>query len=103
MKRSWIRNLFARSVTRPIRKAPRRARPVLEALEDRTLPSTLIVTSNLDTGVAGDGSLRGQIAAASSSDTINFDPSLAGQTITLTVQRDKEMLDLKVKLGRRED
>src|SRR5262249_28477847 len=34
--------------------------------------------------VAGDGSLRGQIAAAQSGDVINFAPGLAGQTITLT-------------------
>jgi hypothetical protein len=58
--------------------------PQLEVLEDRTVPSMLTVTSNLDTGVAGDGSLRGEIAAATSGDTINFDPSLVGQTITLT-------------------
>jgi hypothetical protein len=58
--------------------------PRLEALEDRLVPSTLTVTNNLDTGVSGDGSLRGEIAAANSGDTINFDPSLAGQTITLT-------------------
>jgi hypothetical protein len=58
--------------------------PRIEALEDRTVPSTLTVTNNLDTGVAGDGSLRGEIAAAASGDTINFDPSLAHQTITLT-------------------
>jgi hypothetical protein len=58
--------------------------PRLEALEDRTVPSTLTVTNNSDTGVAGDGSLRGKIAAAKSGDSINFDPSLAGQTITLT-------------------
>jgi hypothetical protein len=58
--------------------------PRLEALEDRTVPSTLTVTNNLDTGIAGDGSLRGEMAAASSGDTINFAPSLAGQTITLT-------------------
>jgi hypothetical protein len=56
----------------------------LEDLEDHTVPSTLTVTNNLDTGAAGDGSLRGEIAAASSGDTINFDPSLAGQTVTLT-------------------
>jgi hypothetical protein len=36
---SWIRKLFARPVTRPIRKRPHRARPVLEALEDRLVPS----------------------------------------------------------------
>ena len=56
----------------------------LEALEERTVPSTLTVTNNLDTGIVGDGSLRGEITAAASGDTINFDPSLAGQTITLT-------------------
>ena len=56
----------------------------LETLEDRTVPSTLTVTNNLDTGVAGDGSLRGEIAAAQSGDTIQFAHSLAGQTITLT-------------------
>src|SRR5262245_32475521 len=37
--RSWIRQLFARPVTRPIRKAPARCRPALEALEDRALPA----------------------------------------------------------------
>jgi hypothetical protein len=58
--------------------------PQLETLEDRTVPSTLTVTNNLDTSVAGDGSLRGEIAAAQSGDTIVFAPSLAGQTVTLT-------------------
>ena len=47
------------------------------------MPSTLAVTNNLDTGVAGDGSLRGEIAAAKNNDTIVFDPSLSGQTIGL--------------------
>src|SRR5260370_25665663 len=55
--------------------------PRLEALECRALPSTLTVLNNTD---SGDGSLRVAIAAASSGDTITFDPSLAGQTITLT-------------------
>jgi hypothetical protein len=63
---------------------PHRVTLRLEVLEDRRVPSTLTVTNNLDTGVAGDGSLRGEIAAAASGDTIHFDPSLAGQTITLT-------------------
>ena len=40
--------------------------------------------NNLDTGAMGDGSLRGEIAAAQSGDTINFAPNLDGQTITLT-------------------
>src|SRR5262245_19554404 len=59
----------------------RRLRPRLEGLEDRTGLSTLTVTNNLDSGA---GSLRAAIKAASSGDTIVFDSSLAGQTITLT-------------------
>src|SRR5262249_50463676 len=66
------------------RPRPPRIVPRLEALEDRTVPSTLTVTNNLDTGVAGDGSLRGEIAAAQSGDTLIFAPGLAGQTIRLT-------------------
>jgi hypothetical protein len=65
-------------------RRPRAPRLHLEALDDRWVPSTLTVTNALDTGAAGDGSLRGEIAAAQSGDTINFDPGLAGQTITLT-------------------
>jgi hypothetical protein len=60
----------------------RRIVPWLEALEDRTVPSTLRVTSAADDGSAG--TLRAVIAAAKSGDTIDFDPSLAGQTITMT-------------------
>jgi hypothetical protein len=55
--------------------------PRLEALEDRTVPSTLTVTSVADSGT---GSLRAAIAAANSGDTIQFDHHLAGQTIALT-------------------
>jgi hypothetical protein len=76
--------IFGRRLHAPKRVRPPRIVPRLESLEDRTVPSTLTVTNNLDTGIAGDGSLRGEIAAASSGDTINFAPSLAGQTITLT-------------------
>jgi uncharacterized delta-60 repeat protein len=52
------------------------------------VPSTLLVTNNLDDGSAG--SLRSAViqanadAAGGLSDTINFDSSLAGATITLT-------------------
>jgi hypothetical protein len=45
------------------------------------LPSTLTVLNNQN---SGPGSLRDTIAAAANGDTIDFDPSLAGQTITLT-------------------
>ena len=63
------------------KKRPARARPVLELLEDRTVLSTLTVLNALDSGA---GSLRDTIKAASSGDTILFDSSLSGQTITLT-------------------
>ncbi len=53
----------------------------LEALEDRWVPSTLTVMNHLDSGA---GSLRADVAAAKSGDTIVFSPSLNGQTITLT-------------------
>jgi len=68
----------------------RGARPVrgtrllVEALEDRTLPSVLIVTNPNDTHVAGDGSLRGEILAAKNGDTIEFSAALQGKTISLT-------------------
>jgi predicted outer membrane repeat protein len=63
------------------RPKPSRFRPRLEALEDRWLPSTLTV---LNTNDSGAGSLRAEIAAAQSGDTIVFDPSLAGYAISLT-------------------
>src|SRR6516225_10196959 len=40
----WLRRLFTRPVTRPIRKA-RTCRPQLEALEDRLAPAVYHVTS----------------------------------------------------------
>src|SRR5262245_23200134 len=93
----WFRTLFdalsARSPRTPARRGcyapvgnrrPAPFRPHLEALENRWVPSTLTVTNALDTGALGDGSLRGEIAAAQSGDVINFAPGLAGQTITLT-------------------
>jgi hypothetical protein len=79
--RSWIRNLFARPVTRPMRKAPHRARLAVEALEDRLAPATLTVTSLADDGSSG--TLRSKIAAAApAGDTIIFQTGLSG-TITL--------------------
>jgi hypothetical protein len=52
--------------------------PRLQVLEDRNVPSTLTVSNLNDTGVAGDGSLRGEIAAAVPGDTITFAPGLSG-------------------------
>ena len=51
-KHSWIRDLFARPVIRPIRRSPPRARPAVESLEDRSVPSRFVVANLLD------GSLR---------------------------------------------
>ena len=59
----------------------RRVRPRLDMLEGRALLSTLTVTSPAD---SGPGTLRAEVIAAASGDTINFAPSLDGQTITLT-------------------
>ena len=55
--------------------------PRLETLEDRSLPSTLTVLNNLDSGA---GSLRDAIGHAKDGDTIVFASSLDGQTIVLT-------------------
>jgi hypothetical protein len=54
-------------------------------LEERRVLSTLTVTSSSDSYVTpGDGTLRGEIAAAQPGDTIVFAPGL--QTITLSGQ-----------------
>jgi hypothetical protein len=55
--------------------------PRLEALEDRTVLSTLTVVNSLD---HGPGSLRQAILDAHSGDKIDFARGLRGQTITLT-------------------
>src|SRR5438105_1813864 len=70
---------------RPARRAdlPLRCRPRLEFLEDRSVPSTLIVTSAADDGSAG--TLRAVLASAQDGDTIRFSHRLEGQTITLTL------------------
>src|SRR5215469_10639530 len=86
--RKWLRAMQRNAAPgAPPRCQSRRARPRrallrLEGLEDRTVPSTLMVTSPADDGSAG--TLRAVIAAANSGDTINFAPALAGQTIALT-------------------
>jgi hypothetical protein len=75
---SWLRTHNPAATCgydRPRRPSAKPAgfRPRLEALEGRDVPSTLTVTNTLDTGIAGDGSLRGEIAAAAQSgDTIQF-------------------------------
>src|SRR5262245_9491264 len=86
--RSWIRKLFTRPATRTIRKAPRRTRLSLEALEDRWVPSTFTV---LNTNDSGDGSLRAAVEAANNTagpDTIDFAVSgtisLGGTQLELT-------------------
>ncbi len=74
---------------RPARQQTQRRRarqqphcvPKLEALEARTVLSTLTVLNNAD---SGSGSLRGIVAAANSGDTIVFANSLKNKTIRLT-------------------
>jgi fibronectin-binding autotransporter adhesin len=58
-------------------------RPRLEALDRRDVPASLLVTTAADDAF-DPGSLRAEIAAAQSGDTINFDGSLSGSTIYLT-------------------
>src|SRR5262249_2932873 len=78
------RSASSRRRQQTLRKPSRQGRsfvPRLKLLEDRTVLSTLTVTSPADNG---NGSLRAAIAAAQSGDQIVFDTSLTGRTITLT-------------------
>jgi hypothetical protein len=78
-----FRSLFRGA--RPPAPAPARRRsfvPRLDVLEDRSVPATLIVTNLGDTGVPGDGSLRGEIGAAAPGDVVTFAATLSG-TINL--------------------
>jgi hypothetical protein len=83
---SWLRN-WKRSRPAPHRRtatSPRRRvgfQPRVEALEDRCLLSALTITNTQN---SGRGSVRAEIAAARSGDTIVFSPQLDGKTITLT-------------------
>ncbi len=87
--KAW-RRLLPRHARKGARSCPpvcrRPAKLFVEVLEDRVLLSTLMVATVTDSATfkAGDGSLRGEIAAAKSGDTIQFSSSLAGQTINLT-------------------
>src|SRR5262245_46256586 len=84
--RPWVRNLFARPVTRPIHKAPPRARLGVEALEDRTVPSTFTVVNTLDDG--SEGSLRwavGQANSTAGADTIDFASGVFSTPRTITL------------------
>jgi hypothetical protein len=81
---SWLRNRTSAHAPRGRaqgRAAAPRFRPHLEELEGRVVPSVLTVTNTND---HGGGSLRFEIAHAQNGDTVNFAPSLDGQTITLT-------------------
>src|SRR5262249_38513435 len=60
-------------LARPVKPASP-IHPRLEVLEDRCVPSALTVTKISDTGLFADGSLRGEILAATSGDSIQFAP-----------------------------
>jgi hypothetical protein len=81
----WFTSARRRQVSK--NHAPSRSKrgtfvPRLEALEDRSLPSTTWTV--LNTNDSGPGSLRAAIGDAQNGDTINFAGSLAGQKIMLT-------------------
>jgi hypothetical protein len=89
---TWLRNRT--SIQSPRGRAQHRLGaprfcPQLEALENRCVPSTLTVTNYLD---SGPGSLRAEIAAANSGDTIVFSGSTtltSGEVVinkSLTIQ-----------------
>jgi CSLREA domain-containing protein len=73
-----------------VARPPRAFRPQLEALESRTAPAVLTVTSAADTHQPDLLTLREAIAEANTdatvgqSDTITFDPGLGRATISLT-------------------
>src|SRR5262249_50471694 len=81
----WLRDLEA-LLHRTRARAPRKTRPVVEALEDRTVPATFIVSNANDDGT---GSLRQAIRdanGAAGADTITFQASSfpTGSQINLT-------------------
>ncbi len=76
-------------------QSPTPFRPCLEGLEDRLVPALLTVTNPL--GDASPGTLRAALATANAdaangiSDTITFDQSLAGATISVAGQGSLEL------------
>src|SRR5262245_19822043 len=79
--RSWIRNLFTRPAARTIRKAPRRTRLSLEALEDRWLPSAVTV-GNLTDDVNGDTSSITALISNPGADVISLREAVAAANHT---------------------
>jgi len=78
---SWRSGSSRRRRPQPRPARPRSFRPRLEALEDRYVPSTLNVTSNVDTGAVG--TLRWAVGAADASPGNTID-ILTTQPIVLT-------------------
>src|SRR4051794_33980885 len=83
--RSWVRQLLTRPVTHPIRKAQRRTRPWLVALEDRTAPAVVTYTAATDLldFTAGVGKADNVSVTAPAANTVRIVVA-AGDTITLT-------------------
>jgi hypothetical protein len=82
------RLLKRQAASRPAPRRPRPFRPRLHELEDRCVPSIDPVFNNNGTASVI-GSLGFAVAHANPGDTIQFDPSIKGQTIALT-----QMLDI---------
>src|ERR1700722_20307408 len=83
--RSWFRNVYARPATRPIRKAPHRFCPALEALEDRTVPTVTGALPNQLVWLRADGNATDAIGT-SNGQLINgasFAPGVSGQAFSL--------------------
>jgi predicted outer membrane repeat protein len=79
---SWKSGTSRRRRPQPRPARPRSFRPRLEALEDRCVPSTLNVTSNVDTSALG--TLRWAVGVADASSTPDTIDILTTQPIVLT-------------------
>jgi hypothetical protein len=84
-------------MTRTSPARARRGRPRLEWLEERCVPATFVVNSTADLAFPPPGAPPGVVTlrfalteanADTAPDTITFDPSLAGKTITLSLVGD---------------